>query len=76
MLELQGVTGNTQALVPNSKAGTKEDPIIIPSTKSMRTVGFEDPVAHQVLWFNLEDGHIHYVPEINLYFKLDKNDDN
>jgi hypothetical protein len=33
-------------------------------------VGFEDPVTHQMCWFNMHAGATYYVPEIGLYFKL------
>ena len=36
----------------------------------MRTVGYEDPETHQLVWFNLKRGPLHYVPSIGLYFKL------
>jgi hypothetical protein len=35
-----------------------------------RAVGFEDPVTHQLQWFNLRLGEIAYIPTIGLYFKL------
>jgi len=38
----------------------------------MRVVGYEDPVVHQLVWFQLKDGPVHYVPDIGLYFKLKK----
>ena len=37
-----------------------------------RTVGFEDPVCHQMRWFNLYEGNIHHIPDVGLYFKLEK----
>ena len=35
-----------------------------------RTVGYEDPNSHQIVWFNLSKGPLHYIPDIGLYFKL------
>jgi len=35
-----------------------------------RTVGYEDPSSHQLVWFNLHKGPLHYVPDLGLYFKL------
>jgi hypothetical protein len=35
-----------------------------------RVVGFEDPYTHQLAWFNLTKGPLHFIPEINLYFSL------
>ena len=37
-----------------------------------RHVGYEDPLNHQLIWFKLREGPIHYVPDIGLYFKLKK----
>jgi len=42
----------------------------VPSGMHHRTVGYEDPATHQLLWFNLDEGALHFVPDINLYFKL------
>ena len=57
-------------IVPPNAAGTKENPIIVPSQEHSRPVGFEDPVTGQLQWFNLHDGPLHYIPDIGLYFKL------
>ena len=43
----------------------------VPSGAHSRPVGYEDPVTHQLVWFNLDKGPLHYVPSIGLYFKLD-----
>ena len=61
---------NNEPIVPASDAGTKENPIVVPSGMGERTVGFEDPVTHQLVWFNLGPNKVHYVPDIGLYFKL------
>ena len=37
-----------------------------------RAVGFEDPASHQLRWFRLTRGKLHYVPEIGLYFKMEE----
>ncbi len=34
-------------------------------------MGYEDPYTHQLVWFNLRKGNLHFIPDINLYFKLD-----
>jgi len=59
-----------EPIIPPINAGTKENPIQVPSVESMRTVGFEHPLTHQMLWFNLEKGPMHFVPDTGLYFKL------
>lgn len=57
-------------IVPTADAGTKENPILVPSGRDSRAVGFEDPVSHQLVWFMLHKGPLAYVPDIGLYFKL------
>lgn len=42
----------------------------VPSMMQKRTVGFEHPYTHQLVWFNLEKGPLHFVPDIGLYFKM------
>lgn len=42
----------------------------VPSAHSVRAVGYEDPVTHQLVWFNLSRGPLHYIPDIGLYFQL------
>lgn len=59
-------------VVPAANAGTKTNPILVDSGEHSRTVGFVDPVTHAVMWFNLDEGALHYVPDLDLYFKLNK----
>eukprot|EP00388_Colpodella_angusta_P039872 GDKK01048596.1.p3 GENE.GDKK01048596.1~~GDKK01048596.1.p3 ORF type:complete len:123 (+),score=36.93 GDKK01048596.1:42-410(+) len=61
---------NRDPIIPPDNAGTKENPILVPSGAHVRTVGYEDPSTHQLVWFNLSKGPLHYVPDIGLYFKL------
>jgi hypothetical protein len=42
----------------------------VPSQHDFRFVGYEDPACHQIRWFELQQGHPHYVPDIGLYFQL------
>ena len=42
----------------------------VPSGLDSRTVGYEDPATHQLVWFNLAKGPLHYIPDIGLYFKM------
>jgi len=44
----------------------------VPSGVHCRVVGYEDPATHQLVWFNLNAGPLHYVPDVGLYFKLKK----
>jgi hypothetical protein len=64
---------NRDPIIPSADAGTKENPILVPSGFHRRTVGYEDPFTHALVWFNLDKGALHYVPDVNLYFKLDYN---
>ena len=34
-------------------------------------VGFEDPETHAIYWFNLGKGPVHYIPQLQKYFKMD-----
>eukprot|EP01041_Mallomonas_annulata_P004762 gene4762-9473_t len=61
---------NRDPIVPPNNAGTKENPILVPSGNHSRVVGYEDPVTHAVVWFNMNAGKLHYVPDIGLYFKI------
>ncbi len=45
----------------------------VPSGLQKRTVGFEHPYTHQLVWFNLEKGPLHFVPQTGLYFKMYNN---
>lgn len=69
------VAYNRDPIVPPNTAGTKENPILVPSGFHMRTVGFENPVNHQMEWFNLEENQLAYIKQIGLYFKIDKIND-
>ena len=57
-------------IVPPADQGTKENPILVPSAEHERAVGYEDPDAGQLVWFTLTKGPVHYVPDIDLYFKM------
>lgn len=35
-----------------------------------RTVGYENPATHQLVWFDLHKGPLHFIPDTGLYFKL------
>eukprot|EP00428_Durinskia_dybowskii_P066297 CAMPEP_0170384158 /NCGR_PEP_ID=MMETSP0117_2-20130122/15851_1 /TAXON_ID=400756 /ORGANISM="Durinskia baltica, Strain CSIRO CS-38" /LENGTH=92 /DNA_ID=CAMNT_0010639893 /DNA_START=140 /DNA_END=418 /DNA_ORIENTATION=+ len=61
---------NRDPIIPADDAGSKENPILVPSGAHLRAVGFEDPSTHQLKWFNLRAGNLHFVPSIGLYFKL------
>ncbi len=70
----EGIEGfdHTSSIIPEANAGTKENPILVPSGTHSRTVGYEDPGTHQLVWFNLDEGPLHFIPDINLHFRLKK----
>uniref|UniRef100_A0A6U1NDJ1 Uncharacterized protein n=1 Tax=Fibrocapsa japonica TaxID=94617 RepID=A0A6U1NDJ1_9STRA len=59
-------------VIPEPGQGTLANPILVPSAMKERAVGFEDPLSHQMQWFVLQEGDIHWVEEIDMYFKLIK----
>eukprot|EP00341_Mesodinium_pulex_P001994 CAMPEP_0116926982 /NCGR_PEP_ID=MMETSP0467-20121206/25059_1 /TAXON_ID=283647 /ORGANISM="Mesodinium pulex, Strain SPMC105" /LENGTH=96 /DNA_ID=CAMNT_0004606363 /DNA_START=142 /DNA_END=432 /DNA_ORIENTATION=- len=61
---------NDTPVIPPVDAGTKENPIMVPSGYDERPIGYEDPLTHQMVWFNLYAGATFFVPDINLHFKL------
>ena len=56
--------------MPSRDQGTKENPILVPSALHERIVGYECPEVGQMLWFALGRGPLHYIADIDLYFKL------
>jgi len=64
------VAFNNDPIIPPTNAGTKENPIMVMSGLSVRAVGYEDPNTHQLNWFNLSRGPVHYIPSIGLHFKM------
>lgn len=70
-LEMKGeVAYNRDPIVPPPDQGTKANPILVPSAYEERVVGYEDPDVGQLVWFTLAKEKLHYVPDIDLYFKL------
>lgn len=63
---------NRDPIVPPKDAGSKENPILVPSEFDERIIGFEDPDSHQLQWFTLRAGSLYYVDTIDKYFKLHK----
>lgn len=69
--EQQGeVAFNRDPIVPPPDQGTKANPILVPSAFAERVVGYEDPDVGQLVWFTLAKGKVHYIPDVDLYFKL------
>lgn len=50
--------------------GTFENPILVPSELSERATGIVPKGQDQPVWFMLKKGDIHYLPRVDLHFKL------
>jgi hypothetical protein len=62
---------NDLGLVPPEGTGTYASPILIPSRRSTRAVGYVDPVSHAVFWFNINnDDNSYYIKDLGLFFKM------
>lgn len=68
--EREGATFNRDPIHPPKGSGTKAMPFEVPSEHKERVVGFEHPDSHAMYWFPLTAGKLHYVEEIDRYFKL------
>ena len=71
-LEDSNVDGyNDLGLVPPVGSGTYASPILVPSRRSTRAVGYIDPESHAVFWFNINnDGNSYYIKDLGLFFKM------
>lgn len=62
---------NDLGLVPPVGSGTFASPILVPSRRSTRAVGYVDPTSHAVFWFNINnDGNTYYIKDLGLFFKM------
>lgn len=62
---------NDLGLVPPVGSGTFASPILVPSRRSTRAVGYVDPTSHAVFWFNINnDGNQYYIKDLGLFFKM------
>lgn len=61
---------NREPIHPPKGAGSKAMPFEVPSQHQERVVGFEHPESHALYWFPMKAGKLHYVEEIDRYFKL------
>jgi hypothetical protein len=71
-LEERNVDGyNDLGLVPPEGTGTFASPILIPSRRSSRVVGYMEPESHAVMWFTIHnDNNTYYIPHVGLFFKM------
>ncbi|KAF0695484.1 Aste57867_13701 [Aphanomyces stellatus] len=58
------------------QGNSKDDPILVPSFNSQRAVGISHNDSPYIVWFNLDEGKVHYVPQFDKYFKLDNRNPN
>jgi hypothetical protein len=71
-LEERNVDGyNDLGLVPPEGTGTFASPILIPSRRSSRVVGYMEPESHALMWFTIHnDNNTYYIPHVGLFFKM------
>jgi hypothetical protein len=60
-MEIDGATFNRDPIWAPSGLGTKENPVIVPSSFSERIVGADDPATAQLVWFVCKKGPLNYV---------------
>lgn len=71
-LEAKNLDGyNDLGLVPPAGTGTFASPILIPSRRATRAVGYVHPLSHAVFWFNIHnDNNTYYIKDLGLFFKM------
>ena len=62
---------NDLGLVPPEGTGTFSSPILIPSRRATRQVGYVDPVTHSMFWFTIHnDDNTYFIKDLGLFFKM------
>mmetsp|Transcript_60675 Transcript_60675/g.67895 ORF Transcript_60675/g.67895 Transcript_60675/m.67895 type:complete len:186 (+) Transcript_60675:82-639(+) len=71
-LEQKNIDGyNDLGLVPPEGTGTYASPILIPSRRTSRVVGYQDPDSHAMFWFTIHnDNGTYYIKDLGLFFKM------
>lgn len=71
-LEQKNIDGyNDLGLVPPEGTGTYASPILIPSRRTSRVVGYQDPDSHAMFWFTIHnDNSSYYIKDLGLFFKM------
>ena len=71
-LEQKNMEGyNDLGLVPPEGTGTFSSPILIPSRRGSRVVGYQDPDSDAMFWFTIHDDKItYYIKDLGLFFKM------
>ena len=62
---------NDLGLVPPEGTGTFASPILVPSRRASRQVGYVDPESHALFWFTINnDNNTYYIKDLGLFFKM------
>ena len=71
-LEEANIDGyNDLGLVPPEGTGTYASPILVPSRRQSRQVGYVDPKSHATFWFTIHnDDSTYYIKDLGLFFKM------
>ena len=71
-LEEANIDGyNDLGLVPPEGTGTFASPILVPSRRATRQVGYVDPESHALFWFTIHnDNNTYYIKDLGLFFKM------
>jgi hypothetical protein len=71
-LEARNTEGyNDLGLVPPEGTGIFSSPILIPSRRASRVVGYQDPESHAMFWFTIHnDENTYYIKDLGLFFKM------
>jgi len=71
-LEEENLDGyNDLGLVPPEGSGTFASPILVPSRRASRAVGYVDPASHATFWFTIHnDDNSYYIKDLGLFFKM------
>ena len=61
---------NRQPVRMQKGQGTFENPVLVPSQEADRIVGIVPKGQDGPIWFEITNEAVHYVPEVDLHFKL------
>ena len=66
------IVGHVDASVfPVKNPATIKSPILVPSRRAARQVGYVDPTTHAVFWFTIHnDDNTYYIKDLGLFFKM------
>ena len=61
---------NRQPVRMEAGQGSFENPVLVPSQEAERIVGMVPKGQDGPVWFEITNEGVHYVPEVDLHFKL------